>query len=68
MPQAGHHRELDRYLLDGERLFTAVHQHWGKVAEPVLSALAGGALALVPRGEGDLPAGAEVDVELLPRR
>ena len=35
MPQAGHHRELDRYLLDGERLVTAVHQHWGKVAEPV---------------------------------
>lgn len=46
MPQAGHHRELDRYLLDGERLVTAVHQHWGKVAEPVLSTLAGGALAL----------------------
>ena len=40
------HPELDRYLLDGERLVTAVHQHWGKVAEPVLSALAGGALAL----------------------
>lgn len=46
MPQARHHRELDRYLLDGERLVTAVHQHWGKVAEPVLSALAGGTLAL----------------------
>ena len=40
------HRELDRYLLDGERLVTAVHQHWGKVAEPVGSALAGAALAL----------------------
>ena len=40
------HRELDRYLLDGERLVTAVHQHWGKVAEPVASALASGALAL----------------------
>lgn len=40
------HRELDRYLLDGERLVTAVHQHWGKVAEPVGSALAAGALVL----------------------
>lgn len=35
------HEELDRYLLDGERLVTAVHQHWGKVAEPVASAIAG---------------------------
>ncbi len=32
------------------------------------SMLGADALALVPRGEGDLPAGAEVDVELLPRR
>ena len=40
------HEELDRYLLDGERLVTAVHQHWGKVAEPVGSAVAGGVLAL----------------------
>jgi hypothetical protein len=40
------HRELDRYLLDGERLVTAVHQHWAKVAEPVLSAAAAGAVAL----------------------
>jgi hypothetical protein len=40
------HEELDRYLLDGERLVTAVHQHWGKVAEPVGSALVGAALAL----------------------
>ena len=35
------HEELDRYLLDGERLVTAVHQHWGKVAEPVASAVVG---------------------------
>ena len=40
------HEELDRYLLDGERLVTAVHQHWGKVAEPVASAVAGGVAAL----------------------
>ena len=42
----GHHKELDRYLLDGERLVTAVHQHWGKVAEPIGTAVAGLALAL----------------------
>ena len=40
------HRELDRYLLDGERLVTAVHQHWGKVAEPVATAVAGLVVAL----------------------
>jgi len=40
------HRELDRYLLEGERLVTAVHQHWGKVAEPVASAGAGLVVAL----------------------
>ena len=28
------HRVLRRYLLDGERVVTAVHQHWAKVAEP----------------------------------
>ena len=39
-------RELDRYLLDGERLVTAVHPHWAKVAEPVASAVAGGVFAL----------------------
>jgi hypothetical protein len=42
----GNHQELDRYLLDGERLVTAVHQHWGKVAEPVGSAVAGAVVAL----------------------
>lgn len=42
----GRHAELDRYLLDGERVVTAVHQHWGKVAEPVASAAAGAVLAL----------------------
>ena len=40
------HQELDRYLLEGERLVTAVHQHWAKVAEPVGSTLAGSLLAL----------------------
>ena len=40
------HAELDRYLLDGERLVTAVHQHWGKVAEPVASATVGLVVAL----------------------
>ena len=32
------HRVLRRYLLDGEHVVTAVHQHWAKVAEPVASA------------------------------
>jgi hypothetical protein len=41
-----HHQELDRYLLDGERLVTAVHQHWGKVAEPVATAVLAGVGAL----------------------
>ena len=45
-PGERRHAELDRYLLDGERLVTAVHQHWGKVAEPVASAVAGFAVAL----------------------
>ena len=40
------HEELDRYLLDGERLVTAVHQHWGRIAEPVATAVAGCILAL----------------------
>ena len=40
------HGALDRYLLDGERIVTAVHQHWAKVAEPVASALGGLVLAL----------------------
>jgi hypothetical protein len=39
------HEELDRYLLDGEVLVTAVHQHWAKVAEPVASAVVGGVFA-----------------------
>lgn len=40
------HDELDRYLLDGERLVTAVHQHWGKIAEPVATTLVGTVVAL----------------------
>lgn len=44
--QSRRHTELDRYLLDGEHLVTAVHQHWAKVAEPVASALAGLVVAL----------------------
>src|SRR6476469_7271810 len=45
-PGERRHAELDRYLLDGERLVTAVHQHWGKVAEPMATAVAGLVLAL----------------------
>lgn len=46
LSQPRRHTELDRYLLDGERLVTAVHQHWGKVAEPVGSVIVGAVLAL----------------------
>lgn len=44
--QPRRHTELDRYLLDGEQLVTAVHQHWAKVAEPVASTVAGCGVAL----------------------
>ncbi len=37
---------LRRYLLDGEHVVTAVHQHWAKVAEPVASGVLGLVLAL----------------------
>ena len=37
---------LQRYLLDGERVVVAMHQHWGKVAGPVAAAVAGLVLAL----------------------
>ena len=47
------HGGLDRYLLDGERIVTAAHQHWAKVAEPVLSAVAG--LAVVLALDSSLP-------------
>ena len=42
------HRDpaLERYLLDGERVVVAMHQHWGKVAGPVAAAVAGLVLAL----------------------
>jgi hypothetical protein len=49
----GRSAELDRYLLDGERVVTAVHQHWGKVAEPVASAVAGAVFALWVDAEVD---------------
>jgi len=38
--------EVDRYLLDGERVVAAVHQHWGKVAEPVGTATVGAVATL----------------------
>ena len=37
---------LGRYLLDGERIVTAVHQHWAMVAEPVATVVAGLVLVL----------------------
>lgn len=39
-------RGLGRYLLDGERIVIAAHQHWAKVALPVMSVVAGLVLAL----------------------
>jgi membrane protein YdbS with pleckstrin-like domain len=45
---------LGRYLLDGERIVTAVHQHWAKVAEPIASVVAG--LVLVLALDSYLPA------------
>jgi membrane protein YdbS with pleckstrin-like domain len=41
------HRGLVRYLLDGEHIVIAAHQHWAKVAEPVASAAGGLVLVLV---------------------
>jgi hypothetical protein len=49
------HGVLGRYLLDGERVLTAVHQHWAKVAEPVASVVAG--LVLVLALDSFLPDG-----------
>ena len=39
-PRRPEHRGLRRYLLDDERIVIAMHQHWGKVAEPVATTLA----------------------------
>ena len=48
-------RGLDRYVLDGERIVTAAHQHWAKIALPVSSAVAG--LVLVLAIDTSLPIG-----------
>jgi membrane protein YdbS with pleckstrin-like domain len=48
------HGVLGRYLLDGELILTAVHQHWAKIAEPVASVFAG--LILVLALDSALPA------------
>lgn len=57
------HGVLGRYLLDGERTLTAVHQHWAKVAEPVASVVAG--LALVLALDSTLPASLGIVANLL---
>ena len=54
---------LGRYLLDGERTLTAVHQHWAKIAEPVASVVAG--LVLVLALDSYLPATLGVVANLL---
>ena len=38
--------DLSRYLLDGERVVLAIHQHWLKVVEPILTAVVAVFLAL----------------------
>jgi membrane protein YdbS with pleckstrin-like domain len=54
---------LARYLLDGERIVTAVHQHWAKVAAPVASVVAG--LVLVLALDSFLPAALGLVANLL---
>jgi len=58
-----HHGGLARYLLDGEQIVTAAHQHWAKVAEPVASAVGG--LVLVLGIDAFLPAGLGLVANLL---
>jgi len=56
-------RGLERYLLDGERIVVAMHQHWAKVAEPVASVLA--ALVVVTWLDTELPRGAGLFADLI---
>src|SRR5450756_2891021 len=64
-PVAGRprHGVLGRYLLDGERILTAVHQHWAKIAEPAASVVAG--LVLVLALDSYLPATLGIVANLL---
>jgi membrane protein YdbS with pleckstrin-like domain len=57
------HGGLGRYLLDGERIVTANHQHWAKIAAPVASAVAGLVLVLVL--DSSLPASLGLVANLL---
>lgn len=63
MAERPRHGVLGRYLLDGERILTAVHQHWAKVAEPAASVIAG--LALVLALDSYLPATLGIVANLL---
>jgi hypothetical protein len=54
---------VGRYLLDGERVLTAVHQHWAKVAEPVASVTV--ALVLVLAFDSVVPASLGTVADLL---
>jgi membrane protein YdbS with pleckstrin-like domain len=56
-------RGLGRYLLDGERVISAAHQHWAKVALPMLSVVGGLVLVLVL--DSLLPAGLSLLANLL---
>jgi len=57
------HGALGRYVLDGEQTLTAVHQHWAKVAEPVVSVVGG--LVLVVALDSWLPAALGLVANLL---
>jgi len=54
---------LGRYLLDGERIVTAVHQHWAKIAAPVAAVAAG--LVVVLALDSSLPASLGLVANLL---
>jgi len=54
---------LDRYLLDGERIVTASHHHWARIAVPVISVAAG--LIVVLLLDSVLPASLSLLANLL---
>jgi membrane protein YdbS with pleckstrin-like domain len=54
---------LDRYLLDGERIVTASHHHWARIAVPVISVAVG--LIVVLLLDSAMPAGLSLLANLL---
>ncbi len=63
-PASGvHSKDLERYLLDGERIVTAVRSHWALVARPVALGILG--LVLVVWVDVNAPASAGNGVSVL---